>query len=1141
MVQFQIVSWYAGDESNKYVIHIFGRSGDGTAHHVKFQYKPCFFVKCNQFPVMLREKYKYEKVTGMRSVMGYSEDAQTFYRIKFESLRHRRYAENDLKKTLKIFEANIDPVLRFMHETGVSSTGWVEVPDNMELLRMHHVRPIDRSDIAPLRIMSFDIECYSQSHSFPDPSKVDDCVFQIAMTTRTWGSERIDECLLCISEFKTEKALLEAFAKRLRQIDPDVITGWNIFGFDLEYIYRRLGVLQCSPNAYHWGRDMDHPVELVEKKLASNALGSNVLKMVPIFGRYVFDLFQEVKREQKFESYSLNNVSKVLLGDAKIDMPIKEMFKKVEAWKEGRGTLEDIGDYCIKDTVLPHRIMERLCTIPNLIEMAKATWVPLNYLTERGQQIKVFSQISKKAREMGFLIPTLYSKDESDGKYQGATVLDANIGAYYEPVTALDFASLYPSIMMAHNLCYSTILLDGATHPNEEKVGEARYVQGVPALLPAVLRELKQFRKQAKKDMAAAKGTPLEEVYNAKQLAYKISMNSVYGFTGATKGFLPLVDIASSVTSKGREMIQMTKEIIERDFPGSRVLYGDSVLPNTPIIVKNGNHVTIRTIENLGTEWQSYEGFMKDGDCKERSELRGMCAWTHIGWQPIKRVIRHKCKKSIWRVVTHTGIVDVTEDHSLLDHELNIIKPGTTDLSTKLYQSESPNIETTEIMPADVLFVYGMFVGDGSCGYYSCPSGKKYSWAINNQDLNLLEKCRDVLNSMYTDLNFVIMNTLESSGVYKLSPRGSISKLVRHWRETCYDGNAKKIPEFAFGNAGFLDGLWASDGCRRDNMVSGCHRIDTKNQVTAQWYFMYLRSLGYNVSLNTRSDKPNVFRVTFTKMTLRKQENQIKKVTKLYEKWDGYVYDLETDGGTFQAGVGTIIVKNTDSVMVQFDVGPRKGEDAIRESWRLGELASARVQEFLRDPNELELEKVYCPYFLYSKKRYAAMKWEMEKGQLESKIDVKGLQLVRRDTCPYVRKICKMVLDGILQSSDPRPVVDMVRRARDDLLEGRVDNEELTLTRSLAAEYKNHNLAHVRVRDKIRERMPGSEPKSGDRIAFVLVKSGPKEKAAYMKAEDPQWAKEQSLELDYEYYFKNHLRKPVSDLLEPLIDPKELW
>ena len=155
----------------------------------------------------------------------------------------------------------------------------------------------------------------------------------------------------------------------------------------------------------------------------------------------------------------------------------------------------------------------------------------------------------------------------SDEKYQGATVLDAQTGAYYGPIAALDFASLYPSIMRAHNLCYSTFVRPGSKYDNlpgitYEQIGPYRFAQDVPSLLPAVLNELAAFRKQAKKAMAKAEGTPMEAIYNGKQLAYKISMNSVYGFTGASKGMLPLVEIASSVTMRGRQMIEQTKNYV---------------------------------------------------------------------------------------------------------------------------------------------------------------------------------------------------------------------------------------------------------------------------------------------------------------------------------------------------------------------------------------------------------------------------------------------------------------------------------------------------------------------------------------------------------------------------------------------------
>jgi DNA polymerase delta subunit 1 len=213
-------------------------------------------------------------------------------------------------------------------------------------------------------------------------------------------------------------------------------------------------------------------------------------------------------------------------------------------------------------------------------------WVPIDYLLSRGQQIKVFSVVLHKARELGFVCPD-DAGIGADAKYEGATVLDAKRGAYFDVVSCLDFASLYPSIIRAHNMCYSTIVLDSAYaavpgveyYEVETGMGTYRFAQGVPAVLPSLLEDLARFRKAAKKDMAEAKergDTWAANVYNGKQAAYKVTMNSVYGFSGATKGFLPCVPIAASVTATGRQMIQKTKELVEEMVPGSDVVYGDT-------------------------------------------------------------------------------------------------------------------------------------------------------------------------------------------------------------------------------------------------------------------------------------------------------------------------------------------------------------------------------------------------------------------------------------------------------------------------------------------------------------------------------------------------------------------------------------
>jgi DNA polymerase delta subunit 1 len=234
---------------------------------------------------------------------------------------------------------------------------------------------------------------------------------------------------------------------------------------------------------------------------------------------------------------------------------------------------------------------------------------------------------------------------------------------------------------------------------------------------------------------------------------------------------------------------------------------------------------------------------------------------------------------------------------------------------------------------------------------------------------------------------------------------------------------------------------------------------------------------------------------------------------------------------------------DTDSVMVEFDVGDRKGVDAIKYSWELGEKAAEECTKLFKKPNDLELEKVYWPYFLYSKKRYAAKLWEQDKnGEMKMKyIDVKGLQLVRRDNTLHVREVSKELLDVILESNDTEGPKKLARFRANELLDGQVPMEKLILSQQLGEKYKNENLAHVKVRDKMKERQPGSEPQSGDRVPYVLLKTEDSKAKAYEKAEDPKFTKDNNLEIDYHYYFINKFLNPVCDLLGPLFgDPKSI-
>jgi DNA polymerase delta subunit 1 len=233
--------------------------------------------------------------------------------------------------------------------------------------------------------------------------------------------------------------------------------------------------------------------------------------------------------------------------------------------------------------------MHKLLFLINYTEMARVTGVPIMYLLERGQSIKVISQLLRKAKQKGMIVPVM-RKNISDDKYEGATVIDPIRGFYDIPIATLDFASLYPSIMMAHNLCYSTLLTKSQAEalpqdqwektPNGDYFIKSSVHQG---LLPEILQELLSARSKAKKDMAAAADPFVQAVLNGRQLALKISANSVYGFTGAQVGQLPCLAISSSVTSYGREMIFHTKNTVEKRYTkangyefDAQVIYGDT-------------------------------------------------------------------------------------------------------------------------------------------------------------------------------------------------------------------------------------------------------------------------------------------------------------------------------------------------------------------------------------------------------------------------------------------------------------------------------------------------------------------------------------------------------------------------------------
>merc|ERR1719266_1348867 len=264
-----------------------------------------------------------------------------------------------------------------------------------------------------------------------------------------------------------------------------------------------------------------------------------------------------------------------------------------------------------------------MCII-NYMEMARVTGVPLSYLQTRGQQIKVVSQLLRKAMEHDLVMPT-YTSNAGDDQFEGATVIEPKRGYYDKPIATLDFSSLYPSIMMAHNLCYTT-LLQSVKSVNQHNLNDTDYIRTPSGnlfvksnvrkgLLPEILESLLGARKKAKADLKKETDPFKKKVLDGRQLALKISANSVYGFTGAQVGKLPCLEISQSVTAFGRMMIEKTKNEVEAKYNISngypfkaQVIYGDT----DSVMVKFGVD-TVAEAMKLGEEAASFvsEKFIK--------------------------------------------------------------------------------------------------------------------------------------------------------------------------------------------------------------------------------------------------------------------------------------------------------------------------------------------------------------------------------------------------------------------------------------------------------------------------------------------------------------------------------------------------
>jgi len=574
---FIVDSDYTNLDGHTYV-QLFGRLENGQSFAVLNKFNPYFFI-------LEKDRNKIKKIDGDFKI----EDSkltnfsgEKVCKIVFSNQEELNKFSKELhEEEISTFEADIRPHIRFVIDNNLKSG--IEIDGEHE--SSERVDRIYReADILPcvftpkLKVLSIDIE------SSGDGKKL----FCIGMYSEKYkksfliGKSNVDDVILC----ENEEECLIRFKEEIVKFDPDIITGWNLIDFDLNYLN---GLFKKYKIPFDIGRTNDN----LKLKIESNFFKSSSANVI---GRQVLDGLDFIQdpfikeapsiKSAKFESYTLENVSQQILGRGKSikgsgrHVEIEELYKSDKV-----SDLKKLLDYNMLDCELVYDILEKTKMIDLAIERSQLTGMTFDRLTA---SIAAFDSVYiREARKRGLVSPDV-KFGQKEERLKGGYVYSSSSGIFHN-VLILDFKSLYPSIIKTFNIDPSSYL--GHNLNGEKSVVETPnkvYFKNSDGILPQIISELHFAREKAKK-----------EKRELSSYAIKIIMNSFWGVLASPNCRYFDFNMASAITAFARMIIQLTAKKIEEN--GYHVIYSD-----TDSVFVEAGVSDIEKADELGPEIQSY-------------------------------------------------------------------------------------------------------------------------------------------------------------------------------------------------------------------------------------------------------------------------------------------------------------------------------------------------------------------------------------------------------------------------------------------------------------------------------------------------------------------------------------------------------
>ena len=993
-----------------------------------------------------------------------------------------------------------------------------------------------------------------------------------------------------IESVDTEMDMLLQWSELVNRENPDIIIGYNIFGFDYEFMFRRaqengiervflqmsrkVGEL-CAKEPFRGMRDSDLEGEekpqglQIEHTTVALASGEYDLRYFKMSGRVQVDMYTYLRRDFNFASYKLDDMAAYFISDeitrvelcedgatalssrnltglhvgdyihieitsftsdyyaggkkfevlgiecrengekiiriaghhadlqgmknikwtmAKDDVTPQDIFRLANGSAADRAR---VAKYCIQDCNLVHHLMNKVDVLTGYVEMSSICSVPISFLVFRGQGIKLTSYVAKKCREKDTLMPDLEKSGANDG-YEGAIVLPPKCSMYMDnPVACVDYASLYPSSMISQNFSHDSKvwtkeydLAGTLIRETGQKDRASKYVYDNLPDQEYIDIEFDTFE--------YIKKTPTSKAVKTK------SGTKVCRWAQNPKGIMPsILEELLKARSDTRKKAKTESDPFIQNILDKRQL---------------GYKVTANSLYGqCGAKTSTF--YEKDVAACTTATGRMMITYA-------RRIIEEVYGDSEYNTNCHGPVLTKAEyvyGDSVAEYTPIYVRVGG--------------------YKCDVCEIGDLVPRYGAGEWRPCLAPGK-----EDKEYCLLVGVETWSDQGWTPLRCVIRHILAPhKRMFRIFTRSAIVDVTDDHSLLRPDGQEVSPKDVRIGTRLMHKPLPVIVGLDTNGAVFNGYFA---SQIETARAICKLQGESMVAKYAVSQHENGVYLITRESMWPQVRD-AVTNMTQI--PYTGFVYDLTTDSNHFAAGIGNMVVHNTDSVFFTFNLQdketgePIRGQKALEMTIEIAQDAASLCTKYLKPPMELSYEKTLMPFILLKKKRYVGMLYET--NPTKGKLKYMGLSLKRRDSCDYLKDVYGEILNILMKpdsgGNNIMRAVEYLNACLKELVQGNVSMDKLAITRALSSYYKNpQQIAHRVLADRIGKRDPGNKPKSGDRIKYVFFEN-PSAGLQGDKIETPEYIVANGLKIDYTHYITNQLMKPLQQLFGLALEP--IW